>query len=227
MGCKFSSRFLIDPTLPGHDELSIAIYRTLQLTDKDTTLLWREFSSIESRGLGIEVEIRELLNYLGPKSNNEITLKIFRKFAITHCDKLNLCEFICATWSFLSLQSDQLPAFCFMIFDHSDTMQLKWESIMRMASLLHDAAEVKGEDQQRQTLADALEKGHVSELTLSQFEKYSSEHPLLCDPIQKLQQLYRAQVIGSYFWKDVSHKRNGNPGMNGAYYTKHLESLIR
>lgn len=185
-GCVVSSQFKPDSTLPGHDEYSMLIYQTLHLSLTDIGMLWKQFVSIKSTGMGIYIDVNELVGFLGHHANNEFCLKVFRRFSISRCDKLDLCEFIATFWVFLTLPISNLPAFCFMNCDKRVSRCLERYVVSRMVKLLHDIINVHDEDTEGNKFLNAMEDEGVLNLTLGQFTDYAVRRPLLCEPLFEL-----------------------------------------
>jgi hypothetical protein len=185
-GCVVSSQFKQDPNLPGHDEKSISIFRDLHLNENEMGMLWKHFVNIKSTGLGVYVDVDELVAFLGHQTNNELCLRMFRRFSISRGDKLDLCEFVATFWVFLTLSTTELSAFCFMNCDNRALRTMERYGAGRMVRLLHDTVHVRDKDEEGNKFLEAIEDEGITKLTLRQFVDYASEHPLLCEPIYEL-----------------------------------------
>jgi len=221
-----STKFKRDASIPGRDNVSMAVYSRLCLTDMELTLFYRLFIKLNKnpKTLGVYVDVRDIIAGLNVE-RNDITERMFSIFNADKSNKLNLCEFVCALWHFLSMDEKLLPEFVFTLYDHRHYHALDITRMRQLFETLH--GDIYEENAVVRKHVDALTVENSDNVALENFISYTSSNPDSCAPIVKMQAAMRSWSLGTYHWRVLLNKRKEHPEQMDVMFFTDINAMIR
>lgn len=190
--------------LLGRDEFALEIFSKIGLTNAEVRKFCVMFDDINSDKSGV-ITSMDVLSYLNMEPD-ELAIKILSPFDIENVGTLTFCEFTCALWNFLSLDTRNLPSFLFHLFDNERLFILNNSQIKSALKMIHQ--NTTGDRIIMKKLMDELQD--LTPITRPIFRKYCQRNPFLCQPVVSLQLLMRKNVFGEIFWAGICRRRLGN-----------------
>jgi Ca2+-binding EF-hand superfamily protein len=204
-GCGSTSQSDLFPLL-GRDEFAFEILSKIGLTNSEVRKFGLMFDDINTDKSGIVTSV-DVLSYLNMEPD-EISIRLLSSFDVENIGTLTFCEFTCALWNFLSLDTRNLPSFLFHLFDNERLFILNNSQIKSALKMIHQ----KSNDRVvLKKLMDELQD--LTPITRPIFRKYCQRNPSLCHPVVSLQLLMRKNVFGEIFWAGLCRRRLGDTAL--------------
>jgi Ca2+-binding EF-hand superfamily protein len=201
-GCGSTNQGDLFPLL-GSDEFALEILSKIGLTNSEVRKFCLMFDDINADKSGIVTSV-DVLSYLNMEPD-DLSMKLLSSFDIENIGTLTFCEFTCAIWNFLSLDTRNLPSFLFHLFDNERLFILNNSQIKSALKMIHQ----KSNDRVvLKKLMDELQD--LTPITRPIFRKYCQRNPFLCQPVASLQLLMRKNVFGEIFWAGLCRRRLGD-----------------
>jgi Ca2+-binding EF-hand superfamily protein len=190
--------------LLGRDEFALEMLSKIGLTNSEVRKFCLMFDDINTDKSGVVTSV-DVLSYLNMQPD-EFSIKLLAPFDMENIGTLTFCEFTCALWNFLSLDSRNLPSFLFHLFDNERLFILNNSQIKSALKLIHQKS--ASDRIILKKLMDELQD--LTPITRPIFRKYCQRNPFLCQPVVSLQLLMRKNVFGEIFWAGLCRRRLGD-----------------
>jgi Ca2+-binding EF-hand superfamily protein len=194
------------------DEFALQMFTKIGLTNAEVRKFCTMFDEINTDKSGIITSV-ELLSYLDMELD-DLSIKILSPFDAINVGTLTFCEFTCALWNFLSMDTRNLPSFVFHLFDQERLFILNYTQLKSALKVIHQKS-----THDREILNTIMEEMQgLTPMTRPIFRKYCQRNPFLCQPVVSLQQLMRKNVFGELFWSILCRRRLGDTNLLEADY---------
>lgn len=203
-GCASADGDRLLLPLLGRDEFALEILSKIGLTNAEVRKFCLMFDDINTDKSGVVTSV-DVLSYLNMEPD-DFSIKLLSPFDLENIGTLTFCEFTCALWNFLSLDSRNLPSFLFHLFDNERLFILNNSQIKSALKLIHQKS--TGDRIILKKLMDELQD--LTPITRPIFRKYCQRNPFLCQPVVSLQLLMRKNVFGEIFWAGLCRRRLGD-----------------
>lgn len=175
--------------------------KLLNMSASDVDDLYVKFSSLDS----FHANTSSLADVVEGASNELLLRLILNSVLIKHTgESLTFEEFLVTMWNFLSLDTDNMAAHLFMIFDVDSTGHLDGEEVKHMAAVLMGVNE---NDKIQQFLVKVHPKAEMV-LSRTDFIGKSRLHPLVLFPVEEMQANARERFLGARKWQKITQDRN-------------------
>ena len=186
----------------------------------DLTKIYRLHSNYKDGTVHLK-EFTQILNI----EQNILSIGLFERFALGSNQKLQLVEFICSVWSFLSPHDHAMGTYIFFLFDEENKGRLSVEDMRCMFDMIEDChmqiCNKKEKRLMKRDIKNIFRSAEIKRrgyLTMQKMDEWSKAHQNLFEYFRIAQRSGRMYVISADFWKEQQRIRSKDPDLTFPNY---------
>eukprot|EP00942_MAST-04A_sp_MAST-4A-sp1_P014039 g14039.t1 len=197
------ARWKEDKTKPGHGPEVIQTLRILGISSVERDLLYTLFKEIDFHNRD-EIYMKAFMKKFHLESS-PFTKKLFQIFDDNGSGGVDFLEFVTTLWNLCTFSNQGLKNCCFKIFDADSSGILDNQEIIELLKALWGDRYSSSRVARR--VGKKLEK-FEGEMNVQQFRVFVSKYKSIIQPLEKIRDTLRRQVLGEEYWKRMEKRRS-------------------